>query len=181
MNLFHFSPAGLVEGGVADVEVLRVEVILRDAEGVAEALIMHDLALAEEFDHVVDVGVVGQTQDIVVGRARLLLGGEVLVKIGEDIALDADVLHIKRHARRGDGVRAGGVIYEIRREWCSVDLLKREIFGKLMDYRRHHLEMRELFGAYVGQNSRDLIVRAGISLVQIAHRRAHLSVGAAEL
>ena len=146
--LLHPSPAAFIKGGVAGVEVFGVEVILRDAEGVGKALIMHDLALAEEFDHVVDVGVVGQAQDIVVGRARLLLGGEVLVKIGEDIALDADVLHIKRHARCGDGVRAGGMIHEIRREGSSVDLLKREIFGKLMDYRRHHLEMRELLGAY---------------------------------
>ena len=179
--LLHPSSAAFIEGWVAGVEVFGVEVILRDAEGIGKALIMHDLALAEEFDHVVDVGVVRQTQDIVVGRARLLLGGEVLVEIGEDIALDADVFHIKRHARCGDGVRAGGVIYEIRCEGSSVDLLKREIFSELMDDRCHHLEMRELLSAYVGQNSRDLIVRAGISLMQIAHRRAHLSVGAAEL
>ena len=149
MGSLHPSSAAFIEGWVADVEVFGVKVILRDAEGIAEALIMHDLALAEEFDHVVDVGVVRQTQDIVIGRARLLLSGEVLIKISEDIALDADVFHIKRHSRCGDGIRAGGMIYEIRREGSSVDLLKREIFGELMDDRRHHLEMRELLGAYL--------------------------------
>ena len=67
------SSTAFIEGWVADVEVFGVKVILRDAEGIGKALIMHDLALAEEFDHVVDVGVVRQTQDIVIGRARLLL------------------------------------------------------------------------------------------------------------
>ncbi len=34
---------------------------------------MHDLALAEEADDVVDVGIVRQTEDVVVGHACLLL------------------------------------------------------------------------------------------------------------
>ena len=47
--------------------------VLRDAERVAEALIVHNLALAQEFDRVADVGIVDKTQDVVVGRTRLLL------------------------------------------------------------------------------------------------------------
>ena len=43
------------------------------ADAVAEALIMHDLALAEEFYRVADVGIVGEAQNIIIGRARLLL------------------------------------------------------------------------------------------------------------
>ena len=176
-----FASAALIEGGVAGVEVLGVEVILGDSEGIGEALIMHDLALAKESDDVADVGIIREAKDIVVGGSRLLLGGEVLVEIGQNIALYADVFHIKRNARCGYGVRARGMIHEIRREGSAVYLLEREIFGQLMDYRRHHLKMRELFGAYVGKDSRDLLIGAGISLMQVAHRCAELTVGAAEL
>ena len=109
------------------------------------------------------------------------IGGEVLVEIGQNIALYADVFHIKRNARCGYGVRARGMIHEIRREGSAVYLLEREIFGQLMDYRRHHLKMRELLCAYVGKDSRDLLVGAGISLMQVAHRCAKLTVGATEL
>ena len=47
--------------------------ILRDADGVGEALIVYHLALAEIFDRIADVGIVCQTQNVVVGDARLLL------------------------------------------------------------------------------------------------------------
>ena len=42
---------------------------------------MYYFALAEKFDNVVYVGIVGEAQDIVVGDARLLLCREVLVEI----------------------------------------------------------------------------------------------------
>ena len=72
-GLSGFASAALIEGGVAGVEVLGIEVILGDAEGIGEALIMHDLALAQESDDVVDVGIVREAKDIVVGGSCLLL------------------------------------------------------------------------------------------------------------
>ena len=71
--------AVFVKGWVAGVEVLRVESILRDPESIAEALIVYYLALAKEFDDIVDIGVVGKTENVVIGHSRLLLGGEVLI------------------------------------------------------------------------------------------------------
>ncbi len=62
-----------VEGRVDRVKVLGIEIILCNANGVAEALIVHELALAQEFDRLADVGVITQTQNVVVRRARLLL------------------------------------------------------------------------------------------------------------
>ena len=75
-----------------------------------------DLALAEEFDGVADVGIVDEAQDIVVGDARLLFGGEVLVEVGEHIALDGEVGGCKRNACGRDGVDARGMIDEVRVE-----------------------------------------------------------------
>ena len=63
----------LIKRRVARVEVLGVEMLLSDTDAVAEALIMHDLALAEEFYRVADVGIVGEAENVIVGRARLLL------------------------------------------------------------------------------------------------------------
>ena len=47
--------------------------LLRDAQGIAEALIVHDLALTQIAQGIEDVGIVTQTDQIVVGDARLLL------------------------------------------------------------------------------------------------------------
>ncbi len=110
---------------------------------------MHDLPLTQELDGLANVGVVAQTQDVVVGDACLLLGGKVLVEVGDDIALDAYIFHIERHTRGGDGVDAGGVIDKIGGKGRGSDLLLREIGGELVENGGDHLKVSELFGAYV--------------------------------
>ena len=47
--------------------------VAHHSHSLAEALKMHDLALTEEFDDVVDIGVVTESEDIVIGNAGLLL------------------------------------------------------------------------------------------------------------
>ena len=47
--------------------------ILRATESVSEALIVHDLAGAKEAQRVADVGIVDQSEQIVVGDSCLLL------------------------------------------------------------------------------------------------------------
>ena len=175
------TSAALIEGGVAGVEVLGIEVILGDAEGIGKALIMHDLALAQEFDDVVDVGIVREAKDIVVGGSRLLLGGEVLVEIGQNIALYADVFHIKGHSRGGNGVEPCGMVNEVGRKRTVFYLLNGEIACQLIKDRGYHLEVRELLCAHIGQDTRYLVIRAGIALMQITHRRGELTVGASKL
>ena len=46
---------------------------MQDVQTLAEALEVHDLARTQELDDVVDVGIVGKAQDVIVGHARLLL------------------------------------------------------------------------------------------------------------
>ena len=118
----------------------------------AEALEVVDLALAEEFDGVADVGVIDEAQDIVIGHARLLFGGEVLVEIREHIAFDGEGRRIERHARRRDGVDACGMVDEIGIEARSLDLLGREVLRQLVEDRGDHFHVRQLFRADIGQN-----------------------------
>ena len=47
--------------------------ILGDAEGVAKPLVMHDLPLPQELDRISHVGVIAETENVVVGHAGFLL------------------------------------------------------------------------------------------------------------
>ena len=47
--------------------------ILGDAEGIGEPLVMHDLPLTQELDGLADVGIVAEAEDVVVGDSCLLL------------------------------------------------------------------------------------------------------------
>ena len=65
--------ATLIKAGVECIEILGVEVILSDSQGISESLIMHNLTLTQELNGFFNVRVVNESQDVVVGRAGLLL------------------------------------------------------------------------------------------------------------
>ena len=65
--------AALVKRGIDRVEILAVELFLSDSQGIAKALIVHDLALTQVAQRITHVGIVAQADEIVVGRTRLLL------------------------------------------------------------------------------------------------------------
>lgn len=99
----------------------------------AKALEVHDLSLPQEADDVIYVRVVGQTEDVVIGEAGLLLGGQILGQIGNDISGDL-------HGRGGPGVagsklgvHACGVIHKIGVKPGGPDLIPTEVAGELMD------------------------------------------------
>ena len=62
----------LIKRGVEGVEVLFVELILCDTQAFAETLVVDDLALTQELDGLADIGIIDQTQDVVISSARLL-------------------------------------------------------------------------------------------------------------
>lgn len=109
---------------------------------------MDDFACAQELDRVAHVGVVGKAQDVVVRHAGLLLGGEVLVQVGERVARDGDSAGAERHPRGRDRVHAGCVVDEVRVEALLPDLLGRQVPRELVNDRADHLEVRQLFRAY---------------------------------
>ena len=117
---------------------------------------MHDLARPQELDDVVDVGIVGKAQDVIVGHARLLLGGEVLGEVGDGIARD---LHRRRRPRIAGGElreHAGRVVDEIGIEAGLLDLIYREVPRELMDDGADHLKMSQLLGADISQQALEL-------------------------
>ena len=71
-DMLRFS-ALFVKGRVTGVKIFAVEAILCDAERIAKALEVHNLAHAEEAQNVDHVGIVAKTNEVVVRHARLLL------------------------------------------------------------------------------------------------------------
>lgn len=106
---------------------------------------------------------------------------KVLVEVGEDIALDAHVFHVKGNTRGGDGIQTRGMVHEIGGKGAALDLLGSQISCELIENGGNDLQMRQLFRAHVGENPRYLVIRTGIALVQIAHGSGKLAVGTARL
>lgn len=63
----------LIEGRIDKIDVFLIHLLLSQAHRLAKALEVDDLPFTEEADDVVDIGVIGKTQDIVVGNTRFLL------------------------------------------------------------------------------------------------------------
>ena len=66
-----------VEGGVHIVDVFLVHLLTGQLQALAEALEMHHFPGPQELDDVVDVRIIAEPQDVVVGGAGLLLCCEV--------------------------------------------------------------------------------------------------------
>lgn len=105
---------------------------------------MYDFPFAKEADRVGNVTVVAEAQDVIVGQPRLLLCCKVLGKVGNGVAGRLGVRRGERLAAGGNRVDAGGVVYEIGGKSAVLNLLGGEVSGKLVNYRRNYLLVRQL-------------------------------------
>ena len=74
---------------------------------------------------------------------------KVLVKVGEKIALNAYVFHVKWNSRCRDRVNSRGVVYKVGGKRCTRYLVGGEVTGKLMKYCRHYFEVRQLIRTFI--------------------------------
>ena len=139
--------AAVIKCGIVGIEVLRVKVILCDAQGIAEALEVHDFALAKEFDRFAYIGIVHQAQNIVVGGSGFLLGGEVFHEVGDDIAHALQRRCGEGNACRTLRINTGRMVDKIGVKAGIFNLLGREVPRELVEDRCDHLNMRELLRA----------------------------------
>ena len=128
-----------IEFRIDCVEVFGVKVILNDSQTFTEALIVHDFSLTQEADWVEDIRVVAKTNDVVVGRACLLLCSHVFRQVGDGIAFGCKAEGIERKTCRSLRVYACGMVHEICLKACFFDLLHGHVAGKLMNDGRNHL------------------------------------------
>ena len=142
-------PFCLVERGVKRVEVFGIESVSRDAQTLAEALVMHNLALAQELDGVAHIGIIRKAQNVVIRYAGLLLGGEIFVDVCQRVARYGDARRTERRAGGRCRVNARRVVDEIHIKALLLNLLLRQIPRQLVHDCPHHLEMSKFFGAYI--------------------------------
>ena len=76
----------LVESRVEEIDVFLVHAAAGQLQGLAEALEVDDFPLPEKADGVVDVRIIGETENIVVGKPGLLLCGQILRQVGDGVA-----------------------------------------------------------------------------------------------
>ena len=117
------------------VEIFRIQIILSYPESLGESLIMNHLTCPEEFDRIANIGIIYKTKQIVIGRTRLLLCRQILVKIGYYIALGCKIFCVKRYSRRGNRVNACG-FYENNWTEMLLDLfpfINNEIMPKIRE------------------------------------------------
>lgn len=132
---------------IGRIEILLIHLLNSAAKPLTEALIMDYFPLPQELYDVVYVWIVAEPQDIVIGRARLLLCRHVLGKVGDHVALHGHGCGVPRKARSRRWVYARRVVYEIRVESSLLDLVDAHGARELMDYRANHLKMPQLFRA----------------------------------
>ena len=112
-------------------------------EQLPEALEMHHLALAKEFNYLVDIGIVRHTENIVIGRSRLLLRRQVLNQIGYRVGFGLQIRRRERNARSICGIDRVAVIDIIRARTVLVKAPRTLAVGKLTDYAADYLKMRQ--------------------------------------
>lgn len=115
----------------------------------AEALEVHDLTRPQELERLAHIRVVDQAQQVVVGRAGLLLCCQIFKQVGDRVALALQRRRRKRDARRGLRVDAGRMVDEVGVEAALLDLFGRQVARQLVDDRGDHLLMGELFCTYL--------------------------------
>ena len=61
-----------IESRIHKVNILRVQLFPQELHGFAETLEVNDLPFTQEFDHIVNIRIIGQPQDVVIGDPGLL-------------------------------------------------------------------------------------------------------------
>ena len=62
-----------VDGGIHAVDVFLIQFFPELFNGLPEALEVNDLTLPEEADHIIDIGIITEPENVVIGDPRLLL------------------------------------------------------------------------------------------------------------
>lgn len=178
-SILLLTPAVLtsVKPGIERVEVLCIQLILRDAQGFTKSLEMHHFPLPKELDGRRHVGtILHQPQDIVVGASCLLLRRHILEQVRDDIPLALELTGIERNTACRLGPDSQGVIHIIFIKTTLLDFIHGEVSGQLIHDCSHHLQMSQLLCSDIIQKPGHLLVGSSKLLGQIAHTCAHFSV-----
>lgn len=109
---------------------------------------MNDFPLPKETDDIVHIRVVRQAQDVVVGKAGLLLRSQILGQIRDNVARDLHGGGRPGIARGELGIYASGVVHKISVESRSFDLVIIQVSSELMDQSAYHFQVTKFLRTY---------------------------------
>ena len=153
--------------------------ILNDPQGLTEPLEVDDLPLTKEADRIADLGILYQTENVVVGLAGLLFRRHGFVKVGDGIAGGLEFCCREWSTACCLRPDPGGVIHIIRSEALFLQLFGGETAGELMDDGGYDLHMSQLLGSDIGEHRFALFIGHGIALGKVTHGGTGFSVRAA--
>ena len=157
-----------VKGRVSKVDVSCVHLLFAQPQALAKALEVDDLPLPQEADDVVYVGIIAETQDVIVCDAGFLFRGKVLGEVGDHVAGGLHASRAPWEAGSGGGVDAGGVVYKVGGEGGVIaHLLVAQVPGELMDQGGYHLHVAQLLCADVGEQAFGFRIGHGVALGEI--------------
>ena len=124
---------------VKRIDISPVQLVLEHLHGFSKPLEMNHLTGPEEFDYIIDIRVVGQQKNVVVGGPCLLFCRHILREIRHRIALGRHTGCIPWKTGGRRGIDPNAVIYEIGGIGAVLQLAFTEIAGKLMNQGANHL------------------------------------------
>lgn len=138
-----------VKSGIECIEVPGVQVILGNAQGFTEALVVDDLPGSEELDGFTDIRILDQAQNVVVGGAGFLFRSHIFVQICDDVSFYLKFTGIEGHTACCLRPDTNGVIHIIIGKSAFLDLFHGEVTGQLVNDGGNHFQMSKLFGSYI--------------------------------
>ena len=147
-----------VKGRIVKIDIFLIHLFFAQPQTLTEALEMDNLPLSEESDDIVDIGIIGQAQNVVIGLAGLLFGGKILGQIGDHITGGLDRGGTPWETGSGSGVDACGMIHKVGgKAGVFLNLFVGQIAGQLMDNGGHHFQMAQFFSAESGGETEEYV------------------------
>ncbi len=118
-----------VKGRIHKINVLRIHFLLSQPQTFAKALEMHDFAGSQELDYIINIRVITEPENVIIGDSRFLLRRQIFRQIGNQITLYLHRCSAPWEAGCGNGVDTCGMIHKICVKTAGLQLLLGEIFG----------------------------------------------------
>lgn len=142
------TASGFIEVRIEGVEVSLVHMVLCDPKRFAESLEVHHFTFTQELDWISDIRIVHESQDVIIGFPRFLLGGEIFMEIRKQVAGRVKIACIEGNARCRHRIQAGCMVYKIGIEPGFLDFIHAKVAGELIDDGTDHFHMGQFAGTW---------------------------------